>query len=492
MRDLSKHFRRFNKKLTKNLGRFLENRTLVGFFFGALVFGFKLPFVNLPFWWDEGNYLEGALKILQNNLNPFVEWWSYKPFLIYEMTALGFHFFGFSRIIPRLIIILFSFLTLYFTFLLGDKLYNKKVGFFASFLLFLSPLFFAQSALFHADLPLAALTLIVLYCFLSEKKIGYFVAASLVVLIKEAGVLVILAILAYESLFNFRRIFSRQFILKFLFLASPLLFFLGWMVLNKRYLGWYLWPFNVNYFSLTSFLRIEKLLPVLNFAFWRDFRFLFTLPLLTGFILSFFSKDLKKWLIKKEVALFFLFTIVSIVFFWWGPFLPRYLLIFQPLFFIVSVATIFGICKKINLYLPIVLAIGLLFISSWFSAKFEWGGEANLNYLQGIRVHREMTQYLSGNFPSHEILTTWPMNSELSAARLGFINRPFSIIRLHSISEERKEVIAVISKSNMAWQKDTEELLVFLQKKGVTEQPLAVFKGGGEEISIYLLTPENR
>jgi len=475
MRSLSDHFRKFNK----NLDRFLEKKILVGLLFGVLIFGSKLPFVNLPFWWDEMNYIEGALEIYKNNLNPFIEWWSYKPPFIYELVALGYNLFGFGREIPRVIIIFFAFLAVYFTFLLGEKLYSKKTGFFASFLLFLSPLFFAQSGLFHADLPLTALALVTLYFFLSEKKVGYFIAASLMVLTKEAGVLVILAIVLYK-------VFTSRSVTRSIFLFCPAVFFFAWMVLNKLLLGWYLWHHNIHYFSSVS---LEKLIPILDFAFWRDFRFLLSLPLLAGFILSLLRMDIRKWLIKKELALFWLLAIINIVFFWWGTFLPRYLLVIQPLFFIVGVAAIFGIFKKTILWLPVLAVISLLFVSGWFTPEFKWGGETNLNHFKAIRLHQEVAQFLENNFSSSKILTTWPMSSELEWQKLGYVNEPFDVIYFNSPLRIEEQMIAVFSKNNVGWQKEAKELEVFLEKSEVGEKPLAVFESGEEKISLYLLEP---
>lgn len=473
--------------LTKKLENFLENKVLMGLFLAFFVLGFKIPFINLPLWWDEGNYFEGALRIYKNNLNPFIEWWSYKPPLVYEISAFSFRLFGVNRGTPRLIVIFFALLALYFTFLLGKRLYSSKVGFFASLLLFFSPLFFAQSGLFHADLPLAALVLIVLYCFLSKKRASYFIAASLMALTKEAAILVIMAILIYEALFNFRKILSRPFLLKSLFITSPLLFFLSWMLFNKRYLGWYLWPYNVGYFS--SFPKIEELWPILDFAFWRDFRFLITFPLVIGVVFSFFQKKLRGWLIKRELVLLFLLVVISLFFFWWGPFLPRYLLIFQPLFFIAGTAAILGCFPQKIIYFPILITVGLFFISSWFTPKFEWGGEINLNYIHGIRVYEKTAQFLENNFPSFKIVTIWPLVATLEMPELGYVSNSFDVSYYSFPFQIEEKTIAALSEFNLGWQKESNDLLLFLRESKVNEKPVAILGDGETKVSLYLLNP---
>lgn len=484
MRSLSNHFRKFNKNLAKLLDNFLENNFLVGIFFGALVLISKLPFVNLPFWWDETNHLEGALKIYQNNFNPFIEWWSYKPPLIFELVALGYNFFGFDKAIPRLIIIFFAFLALYFTFLIGKKLYGKKVGFLASFLLFLSPLFFAQSGLFHTDLPLTALTLVVFYCFLSEKRIGYFVAASLMVLTKETSILVLFAILAYEFLINLKGIFSCRFISTFIFLASPLLFFLSWMLLNQLNLGWYLWPDNLEWFSLASFLDLGKLLTILNFVFWRDFRFLLTILLLVGLLLSLVSKNFRKWFIKKELGLFFFFIVISLVFFWWGPFLPRYFLFIQPLFFIVSLASIVFLIKNRFFLLIFLIIVASLFISQWTTGQVVWGGETNLNYVRLVKVHQQMAQYLEQNWSDYEVLTVWPMKQELSAPEMGYVDEPIEAdyLKDKAVEEDRKVLIL----TNKIFQGEELSRKLRLLSKTEDLKLIKEFNVEGESLLLYL------
>lgn len=296
------YFKKVDELLLKRFDDFLSSKKSIFLFFLLLVFLAKLPLLNLPLWWDEENYVWGAIKIWENGFNPFIEFWSYKPPFVYELTALGFKVFGFSRIIPHLVIVFFAFLACYFTFLLGEKLFSRKVGFWAAVLLFLSPLFFAQSGMFHADLPLATLTLIVIFFYLQNKKWAYLLSAICLVLTKESGVLVIGAILIYESIINFRKIFTRDFIQKALFLFSPSLFFFSWMILNKVFLGWYFWSYNLNYYSSGFHFNFNKFKEILDLVYLRNFQLPFLL--ITG--ISIISKSVRN-LFRKEFLLFSFF-----------------------------------------------------------------------------------------------------------------------------------------------------------------------------------------
>lgn len=131
-----------------------RKKILIGVLFVLLVAIFKMPVLNLPAVGDETAYINGALSIYQNKFNPFVEYWSYKPPFLFILAAFAYKLFGFSIVISRMIIVLFSSLAIYFTFLLGTAIYNRIVGIWAALLLFISPLFFTHSGFFFVTFPL--------------------------------------------------------------------------------------------------------------------------------------------------------------------------------------------------------------------------------------------------------------------------------------------------------------------------------------------------
>lgn len=175
--------------LDRILNNFLKRRFLIFIFFLVLLLSLKSSVLNLPAYCDETNYLNGVFKIWENNLNPFIEFWSYKPPLFFMLAALTYKLFGYSILITHFIILLLSFLTLCFTFLLAEEIYNRTIALFATLLLFFSPFFFAQSILFYADNLVATLTIITIYFFLKNNKCGYFISATLLVLTKEPAIL---------------------------------------------------------------------------------------------------------------------------------------------------------------------------------------------------------------------------------------------------------------------------------------------------------------
>src|SRR6266478_4521449 len=96
-----------------------KEKFYIGILFISLVFILKKSCLGLPAFADEINYIDGVLAVYNNHLNPFVAFWAYKPPLFYVIAATLCKIFGYSLEVLRFPILLYSFLTLYFTFLLG-------------------------------------------------------------------------------------------------------------------------------------------------------------------------------------------------------------------------------------------------------------------------------------------------------------------------------------------------------------------------------------
>nr|WP_319374971.1 glycosyltransferase family 39 protein [uncultured Methanobacterium sp.] len=132
------------------------------------------------------------------NIASFTYW---QPPVFIFLMAVSFKLFGFGILQARMVSVVLSFLTVLFTYLLGLKLYNKKIGILASLLLMLNPLFFMISRNARMEVAVACFMVIALYCTflaLKESKIGYYFAAAffatLAFLSHPNGVIAILSV----------------------------------------------------------------------------------------------------------------------------------------------------------------------------------------------------------------------------------------------------------------------------------------------------------
>jgi len=87
--------------------------------------------LNQPIWWDEGDYLAAA-KRWGLGLNIHDIWYYRRAFLLPVIWA-GLYKLSGSEAVLRFTEVIFSWLVVYFTYLLGKEMFNKHVGLIAAF-----------------------------------------------------------------------------------------------------------------------------------------------------------------------------------------------------------------------------------------------------------------------------------------------------------------------------------------------------------------------
>lgn len=428
-----------------------------------------VAFLNLPIHWDEDAYFSGVFEIYENNLNPFVEFWSYKPPFMFEITAVLFKLFGPSRVWGRLVTLIFSCLSLLFTYLLGENLFNKRVGFLSALLLFFFPLFMAQSFLFQAAVPLTALTLIVFYFYFLNKKFLYFIFASCLVLTKEPAIFIIVLLAFFDFWQSLSKKRSLTEVLKNnFFLLSPLVFFILWLFLNKKILGWYLWPYNVSYFSLDQphFQHLKYHLSDIfqDYFLWVIFSLLFS-----GFIFSFGWKKLKAHFLKKEIIFFCFIFLFFLTFFSWGAFRIRYLLFIYPLIFLSFTWLLEVIFKyKRDLATAVIVFLCLGFSIYNFSNALlvqklpSWTGERDLSLLRLIYYRRQIAQKIVQSLPKKGvIIANWPYLNILRKPFFGYVEKERDVFSCRTNREKEKVKLFLL---NEKYNKDV-FLIIFSEQQ---------------------------
>jgi 4-amino-4-deoxy-L-arabinose transferase-like glycosyltransferase len=431
----------------------------------TLVVVSKLPSINLPVFWDEQTYMDNSLAIYNNGFNPFISnVYSYRPPLILLLGAFAFKLFGIFIFSLRSLTLMFSCIAVCFTYLIGKELYDQETGFWAALLLFSSPIFFAQSGLFLEGIPVTALTASTVYFYIKDKKIMYILSAALFSLTREVGVLVIMAIAGFELLLSLIRIIQRAkgttvsheaktSGLKALFYALPLIFFGGWVLMNKVFFGWFFWPENAKILSNFGFSLVD-LRTILANAFCLHFRYLISTAIIAGVLFSAFNSKYKAKFVKKEFLLFLILTFGNVFFYVWVEFvrnshgnlavLPRYYLFLQVLFFVFGAAAIVRMFNSKVVRSAIFAVIVGLFIYSWFTPDFIWAGERNLSHRDIIKAHKKAAEFLERNYYTTPIITHWPINRDLTELKLGYVKR--RLLKVYDINYEKSSIAGLVNR----------------------------------------------
>lgn len=458
-------------------------------FLFLLVLITKIPSFNLPYYWDDFNYVIPAVNhIFISQITPFL--WEYglgHPPLFYIFGGIIFKIFGDSLIVSHLIMIIFSFLSIYFTYLIGKRLFSKRVGIIAALMLLFTPMFFSFSGLFNLEMPLTALIIMALYFAIINKNFLYVLFGSLAILTKETAIGAVVAIF-------FVKILKEKNKLKTFYIYSiPILIFFIWMISNKIHYGYYLFPISTSIIIIQPIRNLFNLLFMLKLLFFDDFRWILTSILFIQFVylnklknlrkilipiiiamLSFFLfyytpnilinykiyfpnieiyldlvrrfsilfslivfsiliglREIKNFILTKNLLEIFILTILFILIHSFIiPVTPRYLLPIFPLIILIFANSTSNLFK--NKSYIIALLFILISITQFYGNSNAVGFtlENNLEYQDLIRVRELGANYIELNYPNAKILTTFPLFLDLKYPYGKYVTRELDVITI--------------------------------------------------------------
>ena len=154
-------------------------------------------------WFSNPAYTLATLGILGTTMKAggIANYTYWQPPVYFLLLAASFKLFGFGLIQARMVSVFLGFFTVLFTYLLGKRLYNKRIGLLASLLLIANPLFFYTSRQVRMDIAVVCFTLIALYyiyiALKDSKPVFYFISslfAMLALLSHPNGLMGIIAI----------------------------------------------------------------------------------------------------------------------------------------------------------------------------------------------------------------------------------------------------------------------------------------------------------
>ena len=370
----------------------------------------RIPFFSRILTNDANLYTVGVLRVFQNHLNPFVEFWGYKPPFLFELTALLFKIFGPSIIVGNALSAIASSITLWYTYLLGTHLFNKKAGVWAMLILFFFPIFSAQSLQFTDAIFVTPLLLATIYYYYRSQRIGYLISATLAVLTRETSICIPIFLGIYEVFKTIYMASSRKKIKLYtaFFYWLPLAPFVLWMGINKYVFGWFLWPINIEFFTVDATF-IQRITFTLRVAFLQNGLYI-PFAFIMLYVILVFTKKIHATYIQIHATILFLSLFaVFIIFYSIGFFHPRYILFLYPYLCILASGAIFTIWKpSINTYIAggtcMILIAFQIFRYAYLPMQ-SWG-EADLSILHTQTLYTQSLQRIEQEFPNPLIVTS--------------------------------------------------------------------------------------
>jgi hypothetical protein len=207
----------------------LINVLLTFYFFG----------IKRLLWWDEAVYLSLGKSILEGRYEIIPRRDVFRPFLFPFILSLGLSIDG--EFLTRIIIMIFTILSIITTYFMAKKLFNEKVGFLSLLILSSFPSFIFYSNKILAEMVFLTITPLAITTFYfgveENKKFLYFSAflTGLSILTKYFGFLLLVIYFMYILFRKKIQIFKRR-----EFYLSSLIFFLTlmpWFIINIIYYG---------------------------------------------------------------------------------------------------------------------------------------------------------------------------------------------------------------------------------------------------------------
>jgi 4-amino-4-deoxy-L-arabinose transferase-like glycosyltransferase len=323
-----------------------------------VIFRFSLINVNKGYWWDEAVYL-GLSRNLNQNLQfgipPPVE--SYRPILLPILISTTTAVFN-NETGARIVVLLFSILSIVCTFFLGKKLYDEPTGLISAMLLGVNHLFlFYGQRIFTESIFITFYAISMLFFFSGvEKNRNHLLFAAiftgLCVLTKNFGVFLPIIFSAYILLRKRFEIFrywqTYASILVCFLVLSPLFYFAF-----------------INYGGIEGFLRAQsENVPALNnYAGFYLIEF-FDVFMAAGLFILFGLYSLIR---RRKPSDVLVLTSIFIPLLFFGTILAyhkeaRYLVPFFPTFFLAGAVSIDSFIKK-SKKAAVILIIALLTFS---------------------------------------------------------------------------------------------------------------------------------
>ena len=342
----------------------LRRRPLLLFlFYFFMVLALKWPVLNVPYGRSDitGYILPAAEWALAHNFLPPTGsvCMGHPPFL-YEVLAVSFAVTGSTEPwVSHLVVIVFAAVGLFFTHLLAQHLVNGRAALLATVLLFFSDTYFHGANGPFFGIPLAALSIMTLYFAVRQRFRLYLVSATLLVLCKIPGVLIIPGIVCYIFMREKKqgRPFSRIFFTVARY-SLPCLVAAGWVVVLRLTVGAFVSE-NHEFFHIAYKDNLQAFFHLLSLLFYTDYKWI-----LTAFVICSIPVRPREWL-HIDFAAFYLIILTFCVFFsFWAYHFHRYLLPVYPLLFILFGKAVYDILKN-RAWIVLVIMGAILFTKDY-------------------------------------------------------------------------------------------------------------------------------
>ncbi len=420
---------------------------------GIVAVGFiiyNIQYLNLPCYWDEAWSYQPAVEEMVRkgaSLVPgSISIANYKghPLFFYFISSAWLQLFQNSIVFSRIFALSISVLTLLYTFLLANLLTERKTAALLSVIfLAVQDIFLAQAGMLLPEMLLALLTLMSLFYYFKHRYWLFFISASLLMLTKETGTILIISILFCDILYfilrkegDFHRYLSSKYPLFLSFV--PVIFF---FIYQKIKIGWFFYPEHIGYLDFSPHF-FSKINGYSSFLFLFQGRNAATITLLV--LVLFKVIKTKRLKVSKACFTLLVFILFYLVFLSVNFYSTRYTLSLIPVFSILSIWGVYSLME--NEFLSTILGfVFIIFSVVYVGTRFK-DSDTNIGYRNDIRVQKEMVKFCENqHMYKSRIATHFLMAYDLSHPQSGYLSGRKVFSHIENKADKNTEYVIISS-----------------------------------------------
>jgi len=418
------------------------------------------PLLRLPYFWDEAGYYVPAARdlYLTGSLIPHSTPSNAHPPLVMAALAGAWRLFGYAPLVTRLVMLAFAAFALLGFFRLARATANSSVACASTGLLAIYPVFFAQSSLAHLDLAAAGFTLWGLLAYVEDHRGRYVLWFGLAALTKETAILAPVALFGWELLARLMRLTKelappagRR--VAGVVLLLPLAPLAGWYAYHYWKTGMLLGNPEFVRYNVTATMNWLRIPLALGIRLWQVFLYFGLWVLTLAAVLAMRRPAIvengeTRARIAVWVQMAFAAVVAAYLLFMaavGGAVLARYMLPVVPLVILVFVSTLW---RRLRHWRLLVAVVAIAFVAGLFTnPPYGYSPEDNLAYRDYVVMHAEASRFLAMRYPETRarVLTAWPASDELSRPWLGYVARPFPVVRIEDFTPGQVALAAAAS-----------------------------------------------
>ena len=390
----------------------------------------KIPYLSLPYYWDEAWVYGPALRIMEASklsLLPDALPIYYSrghPLFFHFMGALWLRIFGTSMFASHAYALTISTILIISVYYFCKNIFNKEVGVIACIFLVFQPIFQAQSVLILPEVMVSLISLLTIYFFIQQRWFLYIIAATLVLYTKETGIVAVAVTGTWfliESFIIKRNDFNlKKFLINSIYLALPLVLIGFYFILQKRYNGWYFFPEHVNYLLHDSRTFSGKLESYFTYLFIYWGRNVLTTAIIVSLFIYFYRKKYLHNPANKPLIILSFFILFFLIASSFNFYSDRYTMSMIAPFVIITAYLVYSTFKKFLLY---GFVVAVIFVQLFIHLPKKTSSDHNLGYAESIKTHQEMVNYcIQNHFENKKIYTHFLMLGNLQNPYCGYIS----------------------------------------------------------------------